>query len=228
MRDQGSIPGGILMWNRDSPVSLSRYIGDPDVIDHCGLVWGGRHPKPLLGRRGNNVIIPLDLTQLSCPGFTLAGGPPSCFTTDIVGCWRGPCGEPAISLHSNKVSLVQWVTRFLPIMRDPDPTPRGGYLCKTRILLLVLSRYNTVYVEGCPCGRAAPVRAWTSRVAQHQSSFYSRRRPEEDRMGRDRTFHICDTLMYEWDICVLAMYRSSSCHRMSRPYWVPPQQACCL
>ncbi len=33
-RVTGSNPLGGLMWNRDSPVSLSRYIGDPNVIDH--------------------------------------------------------------------------------------------------------------------------------------------------------------------------------------------------
>ncbi len=68
---------------------LSRYIGDPDMIDHCGLVWGGLCPEPSLGHRADNVIIPLDLTQLSCHGFTLAAGPPSGFITDIVGCWGG-------------------------------------------------------------------------------------------------------------------------------------------
>jgi hypothetical protein len=87
MRNPGSIPRGVLMWNQDSPVSLSRYIGDPDVIDHCVLVWGGLHPEPSLGHRADNVIIPLDRTQLFCPGFTLAAGPPSSFTTDIVICW---------------------------------------------------------------------------------------------------------------------------------------------
>jgi hypothetical protein len=34
-------------------------------------------------------VIQLDLTQLLHPGFTLAAGPPSGFTTDRVGCWRG-------------------------------------------------------------------------------------------------------------------------------------------
>ncbi len=43
--------------------------------------------KPSLGRHADNVIIPIDLTQLFCPGFTLAAGSPSGFTTDIVGCW---------------------------------------------------------------------------------------------------------------------------------------------
>jgi hypothetical protein len=35
------------------------------------------------------------------------------------------CGEPAISLHSHTVSLVQWVNPFLPIIRDPGLIPRG-------------------------------------------------------------------------------------------------------
>ncbi len=35
-----------------------------------------------------------------------------------------PCGEPAISLHSHDVSLIQWTTRLLPVMRDPGSKPR--------------------------------------------------------------------------------------------------------
>ncbi len=73
----------------------------------------------------DNVIILLDLTQLFCPGFMLDAGPPSGFTTDIVGCWGEPCGEPAISLNSYTVPLVQWSTCLLPIMRDPHSIPRG-------------------------------------------------------------------------------------------------------
>jgi hypothetical protein len=38
---------------------------------------------------------------------------------------RFDCGEPAISLHSNKVPLVQWSTHLLPVMRDPGSIPRG-------------------------------------------------------------------------------------------------------
>ncbi len=38
---------------------------------------------------------------------------------------REPCGEPAISLHSYTVSLVQWVNPLLPVMRDPGSIPRG-------------------------------------------------------------------------------------------------------
>ncbi len=86
-------PGGYLCETGILLLVLVCYIGDPDVTGHCGLVWGKLHPVPSLGRRTDNVIIPLDLTQLSCPGFKLAAGPPSGFTTDIVGCWGEPCGR---------------------------------------------------------------------------------------------------------------------------------------
>ncbi len=36
------------------------------------------------------------------------------------------CGETAISLQSHHVSLVQWTTRLLPVMRDPGSNPQGG------------------------------------------------------------------------------------------------------
>jgi hypothetical protein len=39
-----------------------------------------------------------------------------------------PCGEPAISLHSHHVSLVQWSTRLLPVTRDPGSKPLGGLM----------------------------------------------------------------------------------------------------
>ncbi len=138
----GFNPQGVLMWNWDSPVSIVSLQWWPDVIDHCGLVWGGHRPKPSLGRCTDNVIIPLDLTQLFCPGFMLAGGPPSGFTTDIVSSWEELWGEPAISLHSYTVSLVQRANPLLPIMRDPGSIPRE-YICETRILLLALSQYKT-------------------------------------------------------------------------------------
>ncbi len=115
------------MWNRDSPVSVVLLQCDPDVIDHfCGLVWGGLHPEPSLSPLANNVIIPLDLTQLLCPVFTLAAGPPSGFTTTESDAGGEPCGEPAISLHSHHVSLVQWTARLLLVTRDPGSNPKGG------------------------------------------------------------------------------------------------------
>ncbi len=121
-------PGGYLCESWILLLALSCYIGDPDVIDHCGLVWGGLRPEPILGRDANNVIIPLDLTQLFCPGFTLAAGPPSGFTTDKVGCGGEPYAEPVISLHSYTVPLVLWPTCLLPVMRDPGSIPRGIFM----------------------------------------------------------------------------------------------------
>jgi hypothetical protein len=38
IRDPGSIPRGYLCETGILLLALSRYIGDPDVIDHCGLV----------------------------------------------------------------------------------------------------------------------------------------------------------------------------------------------
>jgi hypothetical protein len=81
MRDLGLIPGGYLCETGILLLALSRYIGDPDVIDHCGPVSGGLHPEPSLGPSADIVIISLDLTQLFCPDFPLTAGPPSGFTT---------------------------------------------------------------------------------------------------------------------------------------------------
>jgi hypothetical protein len=124
------IPWGYLCETGILLLVLSCYIGDPDVIDHCGLVWGGPRHELSLGPHADNVIIPFDLTQLSCPGFTLAAGLPSGFTTDGVDCWKRPCGEPAISLHSHHVSLVQWTTHLLLVTRDPGSNPLGGTYVK--------------------------------------------------------------------------------------------------
>jgi hypothetical protein len=51
------------------------------------------------------------------------------------------CGEPAISLHSHHVSLVQWTNSLRPVTRDLGSNPLRGDLRETRILLLALSRY---------------------------------------------------------------------------------------
>jgi hypothetical protein len=136
--------GGYLSETGFLLLALSCYIGDPDVIDHCCLVWGGLCPESSLGRHANNVIILLDLTQLFSPSFTLAAGPPSGFTTNIVGSGGDPWVEPAISLHSYTVPLVQWSICLPPII--PWRTwvqSMEGYWCETRILVLALSRYIT-------------------------------------------------------------------------------------
>jgi hypothetical protein len=114
--------GGYLCETRILLLALSHYIGDPDGIDHCGLVWHGPHPKPSLGPRTDNVTISLDLTHLSCLSFTLAAGLPTRFTTKGVGCWGGALWR-ACNLTS--FSLVQWPTRLLPVTRDLVQIPWG-------------------------------------------------------------------------------------------------------
>jgi hypothetical protein len=76
--------------------------------------------------RVDNVIIPLDLTQLFCPGFTLSAGSPSGFTTDIVGCWRG-----ALSRACNLTAFIYSSTGpvvhlFSSHHEGPGFNPQGG------------------------------------------------------------------------------------------------------
>ncbi len=138
-------PGGYFCETVILLLALSRNIGDPDVIDHfCGLVCGGLCPKPSLGPRADNVIIPLDLTQLFCPGFTLAAGPPSSLTTDGVGCW-GRALWRACNLTSFSPCLAGPLDYlFASRHQGPKFKSPGGYLCETGILLLALSRYSTI------------------------------------------------------------------------------------
>ncbi len=103
-------------------------------------------------------------SQLSCPDFTLAPGPPSSFTTEIVGCWgealwraciptaflhslTGPVGQPFASHHEGQ----------------PCSIPRG-VLMWNLIPLLELSRYifhsliitvHTLYIIKSWCYKCA-------------------------------------------------------------------------
>jgi hypothetical protein len=92
------------------------------------------------------VIIPLDLTQLSCPCFMLAAGLPSSFTTNGVGCWGG-----ALWRVCNLTSFSPCLTGpmdylFASHHKGPRFKSPGGYLFETGILLLVMSRYKvTLY-----------------------------------------------------------------------------------
>jgi hypothetical protein len=132
-------PGGYLCETGILLLALSRYIGDPDVIDHCGLVWGGRCPKPSLGPCADNVIIPLDLTQLFCPGFTLSAGPPS-------GCWGGALWR-ACNLTTFTPCLTGLVDYPFAFRHEgPGFKSPGGYLYETGILLLALSHYKLPFV----------------------------------------------------------------------------------
>jgi hypothetical protein len=106
-------------------------------------------PEPSRGRRANNVIIPLDLTQLSCPRFLPVAGPPSSFTTYIVGCWggalwracnhnsfihslTGPVGQPFASRHEGPGFNTQGGTYVKP----------GFSCCLTTILIFYFAVYT--------------------------------------------------------------------------------------
>jgi hypothetical protein len=136
---QVQIPRGYLCETGILLLALSRYIGDPDVIDH---VWGGLRPEPSLGPHADNVIIPLDLTQLFSPGFMLVAGPPSSFTSDGVGCWGGALWRACILTSFSPCLTGPVDYLFASCHKGPRFKSPGGYLCETGILLLALSHYN--------------------------------------------------------------------------------------
>ncbi len=123
----GFNPGGVFMWNRDSPVS--------DVLLHW---WPRRDWSfwPHLRRASSWTVTRPSCRQ--CDNHTWSHTAlPSQFHARCRSSfrlhnwhsrllWGEPCGEPAISLHSHQVSLVQWTTRLLPIMMDPGSIPGGG------------------------------------------------------------------------------------------------------
>ncbi len=119
-------PGGYLSETWILLLALSRYIGDPNVIDNCGLVWGGLRLEPSLGNRTDNVIILLDLTQLFYPGFMLAAGPPGALWR----AWRA-CNLTASTtqFHYSSGPPVCFLSLGTPVQSP------GGYLCETWILL---------------------------------------------------------------------------------------------
>ncbi len=99
------------------------------------------------------MIIPLDLTQLSCPSFTLAAGLPSGFTTDRVSCWGGALWR-ACNLTSFSPCLTGPVDYpFASFHKGPGFKSRGGYLSETGILLLALSFYKRMFTAQVELGR---------------------------------------------------------------------------
>jgi hypothetical protein len=141
------------MWNRDSPVS--------DVSLHWWprRDWSSLWPR--LRRASSRTVTRPSCRQydnptwshtafyqqLSCPGFTLAAGLPSGFTTNGVGCWGEPCGEPAISLHSHHDSLVQWTTCLLPFTRDPGSNPQGVLMWNRNSPVSIVSLHGIQLVK---------------------------------------------------------------------------------
>ncbi len=124
------IPRGVLMWNRNSPVSDVSLLGDPDVIDHHGLVWGGLRPKTIT----RPSCCQCDNPTWSHTAF-LSRFHPHCRSPfrlhkRQMAAGGEPYAEPAISLHFHHVSLVQWTNHLLPITRDLGSNPQGGTFVK--------------------------------------------------------------------------------------------------
>ncbi len=55
------------------------------------------------------------------------------------------CGEPAISLHSHRVSPVQWVNPLLPVMRDPGSIPRWVLMWNRDSPVSVVLLHGTIF-----------------------------------------------------------------------------------
>ncbi len=132
MRDRVKIPKGILMWNQDSPVSV--------VLLHW-RPWRDWSLWPCL-RRASSLTITRPLCQ-QCDNPTWSHtaflsrfhahcrSPFRLHNQRTSAAGGKPCWEPAISLHSHHVSLVQWTTCLLPVTRDPGSNPQGGTNVKT-------------------------------------------------------------------------------------------------
>ncbi len=159
------------MWNRDSPVSVVSLHWWP----WCDWSLWPR-PEPSLGPHADNVIIPLHLTQLSCPGFTLAAGLPSGFTTDGVSCWGGGLWR-GCNLTSFSPCLTGPVDYpFASRHKGPGFKSPGGYLCGTGILLLAMSCYKSIilHLGVCCPGVESMVgeRLWVAGESSKKESWY--------------------------------------------------------
>ncbi len=149
------IPRGVLMWNRDSPVSVvllhwwpqrdsDNWLRCPSVGASLGSVPTMCKPAASLPFSGCFTRLRadnrLDHTALLSQ-FTLAAGLPSSFPTDRVGCW-GVALWRACYLTSFSPCLTGPVDYpFASRHEGPGFKSPGGYLCETGILLLALSLY---------------------------------------------------------------------------------------
>ncbi len=144
MRDPGSIPRGVHMWNRDSSVSIVSLHWWPR---RYWLLW------PCLRRASSQTVTRPSCRQCDKPTWSHTAllppfhshWRPSFRLHNIVGCWGG---SPVESLQSHSIythshwssgstlCFPSWGTRV------PVQSP-GEYLCGTGILLLALSCYST-------------------------------------------------------------------------------------
>ncbi len=103
------------------------------------------------------MIIPLDLTQLSFPGFTLTVGLPSSFQPTESAAGGGGALWRACNLTSFSSCLTGSVDYpFASRHKGPRFKSPGGFLCETGILLLALSRYTANNVTAGSSAGAIP------------------------------------------------------------------------
>ncbi len=108
---QVQIPQGVLIWNRDSPVSVvSLHWWPRRDWSSWPRLWRAL-PQTIARPSADSVIIPLDLTQLSSPGFTPAAGLPSGFTTNE----SAAGGSPVESLQSHFIHTMSHWSSGLPV-----------------------------------------------------------------------------------------------------------------
>ncbi len=144
MRDPGSIPRGVLMWNWDSPVRV------------VSLHWWPRHDWslwPRLRRASSRTVTRPSCRQCDNPTWShtalLSRFHARCRSSFQLHNWHsrllGGGGSPVENLQSHCIytqshwssgstlCFPSWGTRV---------QSTGGYLCETGILLLALSRYT--------------------------------------------------------------------------------------
>jgi hypothetical protein len=149
MRDPGSIPRGVLVWNQDSPVS---------VVSLHWWPWRDWSLWPRLRWASSETITRLLCRQCDNPTWSHTG---------LLSRFHAYCSS-SFQLHNRHSQLLGgalWracnLTVFInsstgPVVypfasghEGPGFNPQGGYFSETGILLLVLSCYNSVFK--CTC-----------------------------------------------------------------------------
>ncbi len=172
MRDMGSIPGVVLMWNRDFPVSV------------VSLHWWPRRDWSLWPRLRR--ALSRTVTRPSCrycdnPTWSHTAFLSQFHTRCRSSFWfhnqhsRLLRGSPVESLQSHCIYIMSHWSSGLPVCflswgtRVQSP---GGYLCETGILLLALSCYITPNIVSagslCVCAThhlLPPARVWNQNLA---------------------------------------------------------------
>ncbi len=151
---QVQIPRGVLMWNRDSPVS--------DVSLHWWPWHDWSSLWPRLRRASSRTVTRPSCWQCDNPTWShtafLSRFHARCrsrfrlhnrFTTDGVGCWGGFLWR-ACNLTSFSPCLTGPVDYlFASRHKEPRFKSPGGYLCETGILLLAMSCYRFIFESSC-------------------------------------------------------------------------------